>query len=142
VQVNSYGFPSFFGQILFVTIASSGERRKGRSGLVCFDERHISKLIQVNLDRQGYFITCVSNVKKAIEILEETELKDRPQFELALIDGIRLDGYEILKWMRTHDSTQLTWVTITITEQELSSWEQRPYQPDKYTTLDSVNQLR
>ena len=80
----------------------------GERVLVVDDERHIVRLIQVNLERQGYDVTCAFDGRQAIGLLE------RQRFDRAVVDFMMpyLDGYEVLKWIRTHPETAGMWVAL------------------------------
>jgi len=73
----------------------------GKRVLVADDERHIVRLIQVNLERQGYEVTTVSDGREALAQLEAAD------FDLAILDLMMpyMDGYELLTWIRTHERT-------------------------------------
>lgn len=64
--------------------------------LVCDDERHIVRLIQVNLERLGHAVTCTYNGIEAIDRL------GRESYDLVLLDVVMplLDGFEVLRWIR------------------------------------------
>jgi two-component system alkaline phosphatase synthesis response regulator PhoP len=76
---------------------SVGEVAPGSVILVCDDERHIVRLIKVNLERQGYTVLEAFDGKEALEILR-TVLVD-----LLVIDGDMTcpSTNEILAQMRT-----------------------------------------
>ena len=65
--------------------------------LVVDDERHIVKLIQINLQRQGHAVTCALSGREAIRLLE------REAFDLAVIDG---EMVELLSWIRENEGTK------------------------------------
>ena len=70
--------------------------------LVCDDERHIVRLIQVSLERQGCEATCVHGGREAIACLE------RETFDLAVVDRDMPDmsGDEVLAWIRADERTR------------------------------------
>jgi len=69
---------------------------RGERVLVVDDERHIVRLIQVNLKRQGYDVTCALGGSEAIERLE------RERFEVVILDLHMppVGGCEVLRWVR------------------------------------------
>lgn len=69
--------------------------------LVCDDERHIVRLIQVNLERQGYEIVTAFTGEEALSKL----LSDR--FDLAVIDSHLPDmtGREVVGKIRANPDT-------------------------------------
>ena len=70
--------------------------------LVCAAERHLVRLLQVNLQRQGYVVTPAYGGREAIE-----RLKAEP-FDLAVIDRRmpEVDGLAVLAWIRGNDATK------------------------------------
>ncbi|MGV3618456.1 MAG: response regulator [Fimbriimonas sp.] len=97
--------------------------------LVCDDERHIARLLQVQLERRGYAVTCAYDGNEAVEMLQ------REHFDRVLVDLMMpyRDGYEVLQWIRTHDETKDTWVALmTANADELRTWTDMPYQADAY----------
>jgi len=56
-------------------------QRPSRRVLVCDDERHILRLVQVNLERQGYEVAIAVDGRTALH-----ELKRRP-FDILVIDA-------------------------------------------------------
>lgn len=76
--------------------------------LVCDDDRHIARLLQVNLERFGHHVTCAYDGREAIAKLEQEE------FTHAIVDLIMpyFDGWQVLIWIRTHIQTEHMWVGI------------------------------
>ena len=70
--------------------------------LVCDDERHIVRLIEVNLTRQGHTVSCAYDGHEAIRWLQ------REEFDLVVIDRDMPDmsGDEVVLWIRTHEPTR------------------------------------
>lgn len=81
-------------------VSASG--RESMRVLVVEDERHIARLLQVNLERQGYAVVCAYDGRSAIRLLGEGE------FDLALIDrGLPdMDGRDVLAWIRGNEATK------------------------------------
>ncbi len=76
--------------------------------LVCDDERHIVRLVESNLRRQGHEVTCAYDGREAVAVLE------RETFDWAVVDLMMpyVDGLEVLKWIRTHERSQATKVVL------------------------------
>ena len=70
--------------------------------LVVDDERHIVRLVQVNLERAGYEVTTAYDGVEAIEAVQ-SELPD-----MIILDVMmpRMDGFEALKKLRADDKTK------------------------------------
>lgn len=109
----------------------------GRRVLVCDDERHIARLIQVNLERQGYTVVCAYDGAQALKQLEELDDFGRPRFDLVVLDVMMpiMDGFDVLKWIRTTEYTRdLRVVMMTAKNQDRMVLDQLPYRPDKYVS--------
>ena len=78
----------------YTTYVGEAERRRV---LVCDDERHIVRLIQVNLERQGYEVTAVLSGEAAIAQMEASE------FELVILDDEMpgVTGGQVLQWIES-----------------------------------------
>ena len=68
----------------------------GKKILAVDDERHIVRLIQVNLERAGYQVVTAFNGREALEMVE-TEQPD-----MLVLDVMMpyMDGFEVLKQLR------------------------------------------
>lgn len=79
--------------------------------LVCIDERHIARLIQVNLERRGHTVACVFDGDEPIRMLESTELLYVPRFDDVVLDARlpKMDGYEVLGWIRVSEFVTPGW---------------------------------
>lgn len=64
--------------------------------LVCTEERHIARLLQVNLERQGKLIICVLTFHEAVDALSSTK------FSLVVVDRAFTDRDELhlVDWIR------------------------------------------
>ncbi len=107
----------------------------GQRVLICDDERHIARLLQVNLERQGHTVVCAFDGREAVERLSEADGLSLPLFDRVVLDIMMpiMDGYELLQWIRSHDHTKNLWVALVVSRMphdDLS--EQIPYRPDKY----------
>lgn len=70
--------------------------------LVVDDERHIVRLIQVNLERQGYHVVTAHDGKEALEkVTAETP-------DLVVLDVMMpyMDGFEVLRNLRREPETR------------------------------------
>ena len=70
--------------------------------LVVDDERHIVRLVQVNLERVGYTVITAYD---GVECLEKVKTEGP---DLIVLDVMmpRMDGFETLKQLRSDDSTK------------------------------------
>ena len=66
------------------------------------DEKHIVRLVQVNLERQGYEVVTAFDGKEALQKVEE----ERP--DLVVLDVMMpyMDGFEVLQSLRRNPSTR------------------------------------
>ena len=69
--------------------------------LVCDDERHIVRLIQVNLERQGWNVVTAYDGKEGLEKVKA----EKP--DLLVLDVMMpyMDGFEVLKTIRKDPAT-------------------------------------
>lgn len=112
-----------------IAIGSSDSGGLPKKVLVCDDERHIVRLIQVNLERLGHEVTVAFDGREAIEKLEVGE------FTHAIVDLMMpyLDGMEVLQWIRTHPHTEHLWVGImTYKAEGLAAEPELAYRPDEF----------
>lgn len=73
-----------------------------RKILAVDDEKHIVRLVQVNLERQGYEVVTANDGKEALEKVES----ERP--DLVVLDVMMpyMDGFEVLQNLRRNQSTR------------------------------------
>lgn len=73
-----------------------------RKILAVDDEKHIVRLVQVNLERQGYEVITAYDGKEALQKVEE----ERP--DLIVLDVMMpyMDGFEVLQNLRRNPSTR------------------------------------
>ena len=73
-----------------------------RKILAVDDEKHIVRLVQVNLERQGYEVVTASDGKEALEKVEE----EHP--DLVVLDVMMpyMDGFEVLQNLRRNPATR------------------------------------
>lgn len=99
--------------------------------LVCDDERHIVRLIQVNLERQGYQVVTAFDGKEGLEKVK-TEKPD-----LCVLDVMMpyMDGFEVLKNLRRDPETEnLPVIMLTAKAQDKDVFEGYHYGADMYLT--------
>lgn len=73
-----------------------------RKILACDDEKHIVRLVQVNLERQGYEVVTANDGREALQKVEE----ERP--DLVVLDVMMpyMDGFEVLQNLRRNAATR------------------------------------
>ena len=99
--------------------------------LVCDDERHIVRLIQVNLERQGYQVVTAFDGKEGLEKVRS----EKP--DLCVLDVMMpyMDGFEVLKSIRRDPATeQLPVIMLTAKAQDKDVFEGYHYGADMYLT--------
>jgi two-component system alkaline phosphatase synthesis response regulator PhoP/two-component system response regulator VicR len=99
--------------------------------LVCDDERHIVRLIQVNLERQGYQVTTAFDGKEGLEKIRA----EKP--DLVVLDVMMpyMDGFEVLKTLRREPETEaLPVIMLTAKAQDKDVFEGYHYGADMYLT--------
>ena len=99
--------------------------------LVCDDERHIVRLIQVNLERQGYQVTTAFDGKEGLEKIRS----EKP--DLVVLDVMMpyMDGFEVLKTIRREPETEsLPVIMLTAKAQDKDVFEGYHYGADMYLT--------
>lgn len=64
--------------------------------LVCDDERHIVRLIQVNLEKQGYQVVTAYDGKEGLEKIRA----EKPNLVVLDVMMPYMDGFEVLKSLR------------------------------------------
>src|SRR5476651_1235982 len=85
-----------------------------RRFLVCDDERHVARLIQVNLERQGHSVVCAFDGRQAIQMLKASLDEGALRFDCAVLElkVPYMDGFGILKWIRCNPETVEMWVVL------------------------------
>ena len=99
--------------------------------LVCDDERSIVRLIQVNLERQGWSVVTAYDGKEGLEKI----MSEKP--DICVLDVMMpyMDGFEVLKNLRREPSTQkLPVVMLTAKAQDKDVFEGYHYGADVYLT--------
>ena len=79
-----------------------GGWRRPRRILAVDDERHIVRLVQVNLERAGYQVVTAFDGREALEKVESE------QPDLVVLDVMMpyMDGFEVLQTLRKNQSTR------------------------------------
>lgn len=99
--------------------------------LVCDDERHIVRLIQVNLERQGYNVVTAYDGKEGLEKVQA----EKP--DLIVLDVMMpyMDGFEVLKNLRRESETEaIPVIMLTAKAQDKDVFEGYHYGADMYLT--------
>jgi two-component system alkaline phosphatase synthesis response regulator PhoP/two-component system response regulator VicR len=96
--------------------------------LVCDDERHIVRLIQVNLERQGYEVVTAFDGKEGLEKIRS----EKPNLDVMMP---YMDGFEVLKSLRREPETEsLPVIMLTAKAQDKDVFEGYHYGADMYLT--------
>jgi two-component system, OmpR family, alkaline phosphatase synthesis response regulator PhoP len=99
--------------------------------LVCDDERHIVRLIQVNLERNGYTVVTAFDGKEGLEKVKA----EKP--DMCVLDVMMpyMDGFEVLKSLRREPETEaLPVIMLTAKAQDKDVFEGYHYGADMYLT--------
>lgn len=99
--------------------------------LVCDDERHIVRLIQVNLEKEGYQVVTAYDGKEGLEKVKS----EKP--DLLVLDVMMpyMDGFEVLKNLRRDTETEsLPVIMLTAKAQDKDVFEGYHYGADMYLT--------
>lgn len=99
--------------------------------LVCDDERHIVRLIQVNLERQGWTVVTAYDGKEGLEKVKS----EKP--DLLVLDVMMpyMDGFEVLKSIRKDpEMEKLPVIMLTAKAQDKDVFEGYHYGADMYLT--------
>ena len=73
-----------------------------RKILTCDDEKHIVRLIQVNLERQGYEVITAYNGLECLEKVKE----DRPDLIVLDVMMPEMTGFEVLEKLKKDPETE------------------------------------
>lgn len=99
--------------------------------LVCDDERHIVRLIQVNLERQGYQVVTAYDGKEGLEKIKA----EKPDAVVLDVMMPYMDGFEVLKNLRRDPATEaLPVIMLTAKAQDKDVFEGYHYGADMYLT--------
>jgi two-component system alkaline phosphatase synthesis response regulator PhoP len=75
---------------------------QGKKILAVDDERHIVRLIQVNLERAGYQVSTAFDGNEALKKVEG----DKPDLVVLDVMMPRMDGFEVLKRLQANPDTR------------------------------------
>lgn len=99
--------------------------------LVCDDERHIVRLIQVNLERHGYQVVTAYDGKEGLEKVKS----EKPDMVVLDVMMPYMDGFEVLKNIRRDPDTEaLPVIMLTAKAQDKDVFEGYHYGADMYLT--------
>jgi len=99
--------------------------------LVCDDERHIVRLIQVNLERHGYTVVTAFDGKEGLEKIRS----EKPNLVVLDVMMPYMDGFEVLKNLRREPDTEnLPVIMLTAKAQDKDVFEGYHYGADMYLT--------
>ena len=99
--------------------------------LVCDDERHIVRLIQVNLERQGYTVVTAFDGKEGLEKIRA----EKPNLIVLDVMMPYMEGFEVLKNIRNEPETEaLPVIMLTAKAQDKDVFEGYHYGADMYLT--------
>lgn len=99
--------------------------------LVCDDERHIVRLIQVNLERHGYTVVTAYDGKEGLEKARA----EKPDLMVLDVMMPYMDGFEVLKTLkREPDTENLPVIMLTAKAQDKDVFEGYHYGADMYLT--------
>jgi two-component system alkaline phosphatase synthesis response regulator PhoP/two-component system response regulator VicR len=99
--------------------------------LVCDDERHIVRLIQVNLERQGFQVVTAFDGKEGLEKIRS----EKPNLVVLDVMMPYMDGFEVLKALRREKDTEaLPVIMLTAKAQDKDVFEGYHYGADMYLT--------
>ncbi|MCW5946940.1 MAG: response regulator [Fimbriimonadales bacterium] len=99
--------------------------------LVCDDERSIVRLIQVNLERQGWTVVTAYDGKEGLEKIKS----EKPHIVVLDVMMPYMDGFEVLKTLRRDPEFQnLPVVMLTAKAQDKDVFEGYHFGADVYLT--------
>lgn len=99
--------------------------------LVCDDERHIVRLIQVNLERAGYTVVTAFDGKEGLEKIRA----EKPDCCVLDVMMPYMDGFEVLKNLRREPETEsLPVIMLTAKAQDKDVFDGYHYGADMYLT--------
>ncbi|MGC9316653.1 MAG: response regulator transcription factor [Armatimonadota bacterium] len=110
--------------------------------LVVDDERHIVRLVEVNLTRAGYDVLTAYDGVEALEKVEE----EQPDMIVLDVMMPRMDGFEVLKHLQADPETQdIPVIMLTAKAQDadifrgwssgVSSYLTKPFNPRELLTF-------
>ncbi len=115
---------------------------QGRKVLAVDDERHIVRLIQVNLERAGYEVATAFDGAEALKKVES----DKPDLIVLDVMMPKMDGFEVLKRLQANpESREIPIVMLTAKAQDadvfrgwasgVSAYLTKPFNPLELITF-------
>ena len=115
---------------------------QGRKVLAVDDERHIVRLIQVNLERAGYQVSTAFDGAEALKKVES----DKPDLIVLDVMMPKMDGFEVLKRLQANpESREIPIVMLTAKAQDadvfrgwasgVSAYLTKPFNPLELITF-------
>ncbi len=115
---------------------------QGRKVLAVDDERHIVRLIQVNLERAGYQVSTAFDGTEALKKVEA----DKPDLIVLDVMMPKMDGFEVLKRLQANpESREIPIVMLTAKAQDadvfrgwasgVSAYLTKPFNPLELITF-------
>ena len=115
---------------------------QGRKVLAVDDERHIVRLIQVNLERAGYQVATAFDGAEALKKVES----DKPDLIVLDVMMPKMDGFEVLKRLQANpESREIPIVMLTAKAQDadvfrgwasgVSAYLTKPFNPLELITF-------
>lgn len=99
--------------------------------LVCDDERHIVRLIQINLEKNGFEVVTAFDGKEGLEKIKS----EKPNMVVLDVMMPYMDGFEVLKNLRREPETEaLPVIMLTAKAQDKDVFEGYHYGADLYLT--------
>lgn len=99
--------------------------------LVCDDERHIVRLIQINLEKNGYQVVTAYDGKEGLEKIKS----EKPSLVVLDVMMPYMDGFEVLKNLRKDPEFEnLPVIMLTAKAQDKDVFEGYHYGADMYLT--------
>ncbi len=99
--------------------------------LACDDERHIVRLIQVNLERAGYEVVTAFDGREALKKIDE----EHPDMVVLDVMMPYMDGFETLKHIRANPATRnLPVIMLTAKAQDQDVFQGYSHGVDIYLT--------
>jgi two-component system alkaline phosphatase synthesis response regulator PhoP len=103
-----------------------GGAQPPRKVLAVVEERHVLRLIEVNLERQGYKVRCALNFS---QVLEEVAW-EKPDLIFIEMKSGRLDGFTTLKTLKRNPGTKdipIIGIALGATDAEVfRGWRKKP----------------
>ncbi len=106
------------------------------------DEKHIVRLVQINLQKEGYDVVTASNGREALERVAA----DKPDLIIMDVMMPEMDGFEALKVLKADDATSgIPVIMLTAKAQDadvFSGWQKgadlyltKPFNPTELLTF-------